>query len=204
MKKDEFRIFLVDDEEMVRRGFSLLLRSAGYLADSFSSVKEFMESFSYDGPGCILLDIFLEEESGLELQDQIISKINHLPIIYITGYGSIPMSVRALKKGAINFLQKPVDDQQLIAAVEEALKKSSAMVRERDETLRIKSLLDKLTQREYDVFRLLLTGMLNKQIAAELNIAEHTVKLHRGHITQKLNVKSVAEMVRLAETLNIK
>jgi FixJ family two-component response regulator len=203
MSNKEYKIFIVDDDEAIRRSLSLLIRSAGYSASGFSGAEEFLESEDYDGKGCILLDIFLDGESGLELQEKISKKFHNLPIIYITGLGDVPMSVQALKKGAINFLQKPVDDVQLLEAVEEALRKSAALVTEKNQILHIKALIDKLTPREYEIFQYILTGMLNKQIASELNIAEHTVKLHRGKITEKLGVKSVAEMVRIAEKLNL-
>ena len=196
---EKFCVFVVDDDESVRQGFSLLLMSAGYDVETFSGGDEFLTTERSDNPGCILLDIFLEGRSGLELQEEINRKFSHLPIIYITGQGSIPMSVQALRKGAVNFLQKPVDDQQLLAAVEEAINESRMKVAQDEEIYRIKGLIEKLTPREYDVFRLLITGLLNKQIAGKLNIAEQTVKIHRGRITGKLGVKSVAEIVHLAE-----
>jgi FixJ family two-component response regulator len=197
------KVFVIDDDIAVRRSILLLLRSAGYQAESFGNAEEFLDLGSHTGEGCIILDIFLEGKSGLELQEEIKEKFINLPIIYITGRGDIPMSVRALKKGAVNFLQKPFDDDALLSAVEEALNLSRTMFAEHRQTLHFKSLVDLLTPREVQIFRLLITGMLNKQIAAELNIAEHTVKLHRGKITGKLGLKSVAEMVRLAEKLNL-
>jgi FixJ family two-component response regulator len=203
LENKDCTIFIVDDETAVRRGFSLLIRSAGYSVRNYASIREFLDSENFIGEGCILLDIYLEGESGLDLQEAISRKFSNLPIIYITGAGNVPMSVQALKKGAINFLQKPVDDKLLLAAVEEALRRSSSLVRERDQILKIKSLVDQLTPREYEIFRYILTGLLNKQIAAELNITEHTVKLHRGKITGKLGVKSVAEMVHMAEKINL-
>ena len=193
----------MDDDESIRRSLSLLIRSAGYPVSDFRGAEEFLESGNFNGTGCILLDIFLDGKSGLELHEEISKKFSNLPIIYITGLGDVPMSVQALRKGAINFLQKPVDEQQLFNAIEEALRKSSEMVLEQNHILKIKSLLNKFTPREYEIFQLVLTGMLNKQIAAELNITEHTVKLHRGKITEKLGVKSVAEMVRLAQKINL-
>lgn len=199
MTPDNSKIFIVDDDESVRRSLSLLLKAAGYMVESFADSDEFLAIDNYHGAGCILLDIFLDGRSGLEIQEEIRDKYKHFPIIYITGHGDIPMSVQALKKGAINFLQKPVDDRQLIQAVEEALRESRINVSFSDEAECIKLLFRSLTPREHQVFQLIMTGMLNKQIAAELNIAEQTVKIHRGNITKKLGVKSVAEMVRLAE-----
>ncbi|HNS17643.1 MAG TPA: response regulator [Bacteroidales bacterium] len=203
MKDDNSSIFIIDDDEPIRRSISLLLNASGYATESFAGVEEFLETVDYSGAGCILLDIFLEGKSGLELQEEIKSKFQCLPIIYITGMGDVPMSVQALKKGAVNFLQKPIDERQLLDTIEEALHLSHQMVMEQKETSRIRSLIGNLTPREYEIFKYLITGMLNKQIAAELNITEHTVKLHRGKITEKLGVKSVAEIVQMAGKLNL-
>ncbi len=198
MKNDDFRIFIIDDDEAIRRSISLLLCSLDYPTVGFASAEEFLETVDYSGEGCILLDIFLEGKSGLELQEEVKNKFPNLPIIYITGMGDVPMSVQALKKGAANFLQKPLDEHQLLDAVEDALNLSHRIVSESIEISRIRSLIDTLTPREYEIFRYLTTGMLNKQIAAKLSITEHTVKLHRGKITEKLGVKSIAEIVSMA------
>ena len=199
----ESRIFIVDDDISVCRGLSLLLNSAGYLVETFENVKDLLQVEDINMPGCILLDIFLEKESGLELQDAIKNKFRNIPIIFITGHGDIPMSVQALKKGAINFLQKPVDDKDLLKAVDEAVKNSRVLLNLQMETDRCKALMESLTPRELEILRFVKKGMLNKQIASELNIAEHTVKLHRGRITEKLGVKSVPEMIYIAERSNI-
>jgi FixJ family two-component response regulator len=204
MNKAESKIFLIDDDEDIRSGISLLLKSIGHNVESFKSVSEFLEFADHTGPGCILLDIFLGEETGLELQSKIEIKFESLPIIYITGQGNIPMSVQAMKKGAINFLQKPIDDKELMKAIEEALTTSDERIRKQNEIEKFKSLVSSLTAREYEIFRYVITGMLNKQIAAELGIAEHTVKNHRLSITDKLGIKSVAEMIYMAEKLSIK
>ncbi len=197
------KIFIIDDDLSVRRSISLLLKSAGFNAETFGSADEFMELENHDGEGCIILDIFMEGRTGLELQEEIRQKFPALPIIYITGQGDIPMSVQALRKGAVNFLQKPVEDHVLLEAVNEALQLSHEIFLEVRETKRIKYLFNTLTNRESQVFRLLVTGKLNKQIAGDLNIAEHTVKLHRGNITRKLGVKSIAELVKLAQKINL-
>jgi FixJ family two-component response regulator len=205
MKEEtKYRIYIIDDDLSVRRGLAIILAAEGYQVETFDSSEDFISSVSPDECGCILLDIFLSGESGLELQDIIKYRFPSLPIIYITGHGDVPMSVQALKKGALNFLQKPVDEKDLIISIDEAIRESvmlAAAAKERDE---IKSRFGSLTPRESAVFRLILTGMLNKQIAYELKIAEHTVKLHRGKITEKLGVKSVAEMVHLAEKIDIR
>jgi FixJ family two-component response regulator len=204
METNNHKIFIVDDDESVRRSFSLLLNAAGYAVESFAGSDEFMAQENFRGEGCVLVDIFLDGKSGLEMQDEIRNKFPNLPIIYITGFGNIPMSVQALKKGAINFLQKPVDEQQLLNAVEEALNGSKLILAQNNASNRLQSIIQSLTAREYEIFQLVITGMLNKQIAAKFNIAEQTVKIHRGNITKKLGVKSVAEMVRMAERLNIR
>jgi FixJ family two-component response regulator len=200
----ECNIFIIDDDEAVRRGISFLLVCRGYVVQTFSNGKNFLESDDIKGPGCILLDIFLDDDSGLDLQDVITKKFRNMPVIFITGYGDIPMSVQAIKKGATNFLQKPVDDKLLFKAVEEAINDSIERIRIQEEKLALRTLIDTLTPREFEIFRFVTKGMLNKQIASELNITEHTVKLHRGKITEKLGVKSATEMVYLAVKLNIR
>jgi FixJ family two-component response regulator len=200
----ESRIFIVDDDISVCRAISLLLNSAGYLVETFENVKDLLQVEDINMPGCILLDIFLEKESGLELQDAIKNKFRNIPIIFITGQGDIPMSVQALKKGAINFLQKPIDDKDLLKAVDEAIKNSQVLLNLQMKIDECKALIDSLTPRELEILRFVIKGMLNKQIASELNIAEHTVKLHRGRITEKLGVKSVPEMIYIHQRSNIK
>jgi FixJ family two-component response regulator len=199
----ESRIFIVDDDTSVRKAISLLLNSAGYLVETFKNVNDLLGAENINKPGCILLDIFLGEESGLELQDIIQNKFRNIPIIFLTGHGDIPMSVQALKKGAIDFLQKPVEDKHLLKAIDEALKTSQVLVNKQIEKDRCTELIDSLTSRELEILKFVIKGMLNKQIAAELNIAEHTVKLHRGRITEKLGVKSVPELISIVERSNI-
>jgi two-component system, LuxR family, response regulator FixJ len=197
------KIFLIDDEEEIRYGISLLLSSAGYSVECFRTAEEFLETENSEIASCILLDIFLEGRSGLDLQGQIRTKFDHLPIIYITGHGDVPMSVKALKSGAINFLQKPIDDHSLLSAIQEALSVSFQILSGKTELNRIKTLVNSLTPRENEIFRYVIKGMLNKQIAAQLGVVEQTVKVHRGRITEKLQVKSVAEMVHMAEMLKL-
>jgi len=204
MNKNNIKIFLIDDDEEIRSGISLLLKSLGYNIESFKSVDELLEYTDYSGPGCILLDVFLGEETGLELQEVIETKFESLPIIFITGQGNIPMSVEAMKKRAINFLQKPIDDKELLKAIDEALTRSDELIKKQNEMEKFKCLINSLTAREYEIFRYVISGALNKQIAAELGIAEHTVKNHRLNITEKLGVKSVVEMVYIADRLHIK
>ena len=201
-QKDE-KIFVIDDDDSVRRSLPLLLKASDYDVETFSSSEEFLNREQFNGTGCIILDINLEGISGLELQEELMNKQDSLPIVFITGKGGVPESVQALKKGAIDFLQKPFDDEQLLNAVEEALTKSHEIKKEFDQLKKLQDLLSNLTERELEVFKYVITGMLNKQIAYKLNIAEHTVKLHRGKITEKLGVKSVAELVRIAEKAGI-
>jgi len=197
-------IFLIDDDDSVRRSITLLLKSEKYNVESFKSAEEFLGRDAYTGTGCLILDVNLEGKSGLELQEDLLKTSSHLPIIFITGKGDIPMSVQALKKGAINFLLKPFNDNQLLSAVEEALEKCSFLKEKSDEILNARKIIEALTPREYEIFQYVLTGKLNKQIASELNISEQTVKIHRGKITEKLGIKSVAELVRLSERAGIK
>ena len=138
----------------------------------------------------------------MELKEEIETKFEYLPIIFISGHGNIPMSVEAMKKGAVNFLQKPIEDEELFSAIDEALSKSNQIIQKYSEIEKFKSVVNSLTAREYEIFRYVITGMINKQIALELGIAEHTIKNHRLKITEKLGVKSVAEMVYIAEKLN--
>lgn len=203
IKEEASKIFIIDDEESVRNGLSLLLKSANYDSEAFASVAEFLARDEYLFPSCILLDVYMEGESGLELLESVARKYYCSPVIYITGFGDIPMSVSALKKGALNFLQKPIDDELLIDAINEALKISRNKLDSHNEITKLKTRIDSLTPREFEIFKLVIKGLLNKQIAYELNIAEHTVKLHRGKVTEKLGVKNVADLIHIAERLQL-
>jgi two-component system, LuxR family, response regulator FixJ len=204
MNKADCKIFLIDDEDEILQSLSLLLNSAGFKVDAFHSTEQFLERNKYNGAGCILLDVFLGGKTGIELQAEIETKFELLPIIFISGQGNIKMSVDAMKKGAINFLQKPIGEKELYNAIEEAINRSNTLLTKQNEIEKFKTLLSSLTAREYEIFRHVISGMLNKQIAAELRIAEHTVKNHRLKISEKLAVKSVAEMVYMSQKLNIK
>jgi two-component system, LuxR family, response regulator FixJ len=204
MNKTNEKIFVIDDDESVRRSLPLLLKASGYEVETFSGAEDFLKREPFEGTGCIILDINLGGKSGFELQEDLLKKSYHLPIVFITGKGDVPQSVRAVKKGAIDFLQKPFDDEQLLNAVEESVTKSRITKKEVDELKQFQNLISLLTERELEVFKYVVTGKLNKEIARELNIAEQTVKLHRIRITEKLGVKSVAELVRIAEKVRIK
>jgi FixJ family two-component response regulator len=192
-------IFIIDDDESVRRSLSLFLKATKYNVEAYSSSEEYLAREPYNGIGCLILDVNLGGKTGLELQEELRINGSHLPIIFITGIGDIHMSVTALKKGAINFLEKPFKDEELLQSISEALEMSKKMKAENDEVKNARSLIGSLTPKENEVLKYLLIGMLNKQIANELNITEHTVKLHRMSISEKLGVKSVAEIIHIAE-----
>ena len=181
----------------------MLLRSAGYRVETFISAEEFLSKGVPDSIGCIILDMKMRGMSGLDLQEHLGRNDQYMPIVFITGHGDIPMSVQAIKKGAVDFLTKPFDDTQLLSLIGSAVQKcrqEKAVLDEmRDFRLRLKA----LTQREYEVFLQVVSGALNKQIAGWLNIKEHTVKVHRGRVMQKLGIASLADLVRLAEKAKI-
>jgi FixJ family two-component response regulator len=192
-------VFVIDDDASVRKSLSRLLRSAGYQAETFPSAEEFLHREHFDGVGCIVLDVQMPGLSGMDLQEELNKADYHMPIIFITGHGDIPMSVQAMKKGAVDFLTKPFDGKELLRAVENATEKDGQGRTEYHEVQDIRRRIESLTAREYEIFRYVITGMLNKQIALELKIAEKTVKVHRGRVMEKLGADSVAELVRLAE-----
>jgi FixJ family two-component response regulator len=196
-------VFIIDDDASVRKGISRLLRSAGYTVETFPSAEEFLRREHFDGVGCIVLDVQMPGLSGMDLQEELSKADYHMPIIFVTGHGNIPMSVQAMKKGAVEFLTKPFDDKELLRAIENAVEKDGQARTEYQEVQDIRRHIELLTAREYEIFRYVITGMLNKQIATKLNIAEKTVKVHRGRVMEKLQAGSVAELVRLAEKAGI-
>ncbi|MBN1253658.1 MAG: response regulator transcription factor [Deltaproteobacteria bacterium] len=196
-------IFIIDDDASVRKGLSRLLRSAGFAVETFATAEQFLEREHYEGIGCLVLDVRMPGISGIDLQDELSKADYSMPIVFITGHGNIPMSVQAMKKGAVDFLAKPFDDEELLQAVSAAIKKDTEGRAEHAAVLDIRGRLELLTPREYEILRYVITGMLNKQIAYELGISEKTVKVHRGRIMEKLDVGSVADLVRLAEKVGI-
>ena len=194
-------VFVLDDDESVRRGLDRLLRSDGLDVECFASATELMARPLPARPACIVLDLRLPGGSGLEVQDELARAGWDSPVIFITGYGDAGSSVRALKAGAVDFLEKPVSDQTLLEIVHAALNRSRKARRQQSEREAIRARFDLLTPRERDVLRLVLRGLLNKQIASELGISEKTVKIHRGHVMGKTGVGSVAELVRQAERI---
>jgi FixJ family two-component response regulator len=190
-------VFAIDDDKSVRKGLTRLLRSAGYKSEIFESASDFLEREQHTGPACVIVDVRMPGLNGMDLQETLIQSQREEQLIFITGHGDISMCVRAMKAGAVDFLSKPFREDELLQCVERALTRSSEQRRgsaERDDARR---LLGLLTPREFEVMQLVTTGMLNKQIAAELGTAEKTVKVHRGRMMQKLCVTSVAELVRL-------
>jgi two-component system response regulator FixJ len=196
-------IFIVDDDNSVRRSLSLFLLSHDYVVETYSGSEEYLEREAYSGAGCIILDVNMEGKSGLQLQEELISLNSHLPIIFMTGQGTIQMSVQTLRKGAINFLEKPFKEEVLLKSISEAIELSEQNMTDRNKVNDSKQIIAQLTPRELEILKYLITGMLNKQIACELNIAEHTVKLHRHSICEKLGVKSVPEIIRIANSAGV-
>lgn len=197
--KNNPTIFIIDDDKAVRRSLSLFLQSVGYAVETYVSAEEYLEAEKFDGAGCIILDVNMGGKSGLKLQEELIEKGSELPIVFITGKGNIQMSVNAVKKGAVNFLEKPFTEEDILLSVSEAVSLSQSLVLQKAEQKTAQNLIHSLTPRELEILKYLPTGMLNKQIAAELNIAEQTVKIHRRSICDKLRVKSVPEILRIAE-----
>jgi len=196
-------IFIIDDDASMRMALSYLLQSADYEVEAFASAEDFLEREHYDGVGCIILDVRMPGLSGIDLQEKLTGFDYRMPIIFLTGHGELSMGVQAMKKGAIDFLTKPCDDEQLLGAVRHAIEKDMLARRSYREKQEIRRRLERLTRREQEIFRYVIAGMLNKQIAAHLGIAEQTVKIHRGRIMEKLSAESVADLVRLAAKADI-
>jgi FixJ family two-component response regulator len=204
MMDEEPTIFVVDDDPSVLKSLERLLRSAGYAVKTFISALEFLDFPHPDAPGCLILDVQMPGQSGLELQEHLADKEISFPIIFITGHGTVPMSVQAMKAGAVEFLQKPFTETDLLNAVSGAIAKDGHEKRARNELKKLRDRMKTLTPRENDVFKLVVTGMLNKQIAFELGTSEKTIKVHRARIFEKMGAKSLADLVRFAEKLGIR
>ena len=196
-------VFVIDDDPSVRRALQRLMRSAGHRVEAFGSAREFLQRGHHNGPGCLVLDVRMPGLTGLDLQAALAAAGYTMPIIFITGHGDVPTSVRAMKAGAVDFLTKPFKDQELLNAVGNALARDRAARRDRTEVEAIHARLTKLTPREREVLCLVVTGMLNKEIAYDLGITERTVKVHRGRVMEKMRAGSLAELVRLAERVGI-
>ena len=194
-------VCVVDDDEAIRKSFARLFRSVRLPAETFASAREYLERIPPDLPSCLVLDVCLPGLDGLKLQQALANREEQ--IVFITGHGDIPMCVRAMKAGAVDFLTKPVDDEALLGAVSRALERSAEILRRKAQRASARAKLNRLTPREFEVMRSIIAGLLNKQIAAELGAAEKTVKIHRGRVMEKMGVTSVAELVRLAETAGV-
>ena len=194
-------VFVVDDDISVRESLELLIEFAGWQPETFASAEEFLARPRSATPSCLILDVSLPALNGLELQKLISADRVDMPIIFITGHGDVPMTVRAMKAGAVEFLTKPFDDEVLLSAIRHAIKRSTAVLADQAEITALRSSYDSLTPREQDVMRLVVAGMLNKQIGMELGISEITVKAHRGKVMQKMKADSVADLVKTAVRL---
>ena len=196
-------VYIVEDDPSFRKSMERLIRASGYEVVAFESANPFLSQASIRHPACLLLDVKLPDIDGLCLQQELIEKGIHLPIIFMTGHGTIPMGVQAMKDGAVDFLPKPFETKDLLSSVVKALERDTHNVQEESEKREINALMDTLTPREKEVLRWLISGRLNKQIAYALGITERTIKAHRNQIMQKTKVSSIAELVRLAEKVNI-
>ena len=194
---------IVDDNQSVRRSLRRLFKSAGYAAETFSSAEDYLAREIFEGPICLILDVRMPGLKGPGLQEALEKRGACEQIVFLTGHGDVPTATRAMKKGAVDFLTKPFDDEELIEAVRRALERAEKQLRRRGERREARGRVDKLTPREFEVFRFVIMGLLNKQIAAELHTAEKTIKVHRGRVMQKLGVTSVPDLVRVSERAGI-
>ena len=196
-------VFAIDDDASVRKGLTRLLRSAGYKSEIFGLASDFLEREQHPGPACVIVDLRMPGINGMDLQKTLIQRGREEQLVFITGHGDISMCAQAMKAGAIDFLTKPFRANELLECVDRALARAAEQRRRGVEKTEARRLLDLLTPREFEVMQLVITGLLNKQIAAELGTAEKTIKVHRGRVMKKFGITSVAELVRLVETAQI-
>jgi FixJ family two-component response regulator len=196
-------VFVVDDDVSVRESLDLLIKFAGWQSETFASAVDFLARPRTTTPSCLVLDVSLPDLDGLELQKLIASERTDMPIIFITGHGDVPMTVKAMKAGAVEFLTKPFEDEVLLSAIRHAIKRSAAVLDDQAETSALRSSYESLTPREREVMQLVVAGMLNKQIGLKLGISEVTVKAHRGKMMQKMKAESLADLVKTAVRLGL-
>jgi FixJ family two-component response regulator len=196
-------VFVVDDDASVRKSLSRVISEAGYRVQTYASPREFLTRVPEPGPSCLVLDVRMPGVSGFELQQTLTSAVHEIPIIFITGHGDIPMSVKAMKAGAVDFLTKPFSAKELLDAIQRAVAKDTRGLSTEAREDEIRARVRRLTPRESQVFALVVTGMLNKQIASELGIGEKTVKVHRARVMEKMQAGSIAALVRLADAAGI-
>jgi len=196
-------VFVVDDDVSVRESLELLIRCAGWRPETFASAHEFLARPRVDVPSCLVLDVSLPDLNGLDLQQRIAGDRTNLPIIFITGYGDIPMTVRAMKAGAVEFLTKPFGDEALLSAIQNAIERSRAALGHEAELRALRDCYASLSRREREVMALVVSGLLNKQVGGELGISEITVKAHRGKVMRKMKAGSLADLVKMAARLRL-
>jgi FixJ family two-component response regulator len=196
-------VYIIDDDRGMRQAVQDLVESVGLRADSFADAKEFLRAQRSSGPCCLVLDVRLPQMSGLDFQSQLTELGVGIPIIFITAHGDIPMSVRALKSGAVEFLTKPFRDQDLLDAIQQALKQDLAAREHQAEIDDLRGRYEKLTAREREVMSLVVSGMINKHIGAKIGASEATVKIHRGNVMEKMRAESLIDLVRIADKLNL-
>ena len=197
-------VFVIDDDPSMREALRSLFQSVGWRVELFASAPEFMQGTRPDGPACLVLDIRLPRLSGLEFQTELAEANIELPIIFITGHGDIPMSVKAMKAGAVDFLTKPFRDQELLDAVARAIERDQKRRDDSRAVSTLRGLYESLTPREREVMALVTAGLMNKQVAGELGVTEITVKIHRGHVMRKMAARTLADLVRMADALGVR
>jgi FixJ family two-component response regulator len=196
-------VFVIDDDGAVRKGLKRLLNSADYESEVFKSASDFLARAPHPGPACVIVDVKMPGLNGIEFQEALIQRRREEQLVFITGHGNIPMCAQVMKAGAVDFLPKPIEPNELLKCVDRALARSTKQRQRAVEKQEARRLLDLLTPREFEVMQLVITGMLNKQVGGELGMAEKTVKVHRGRVMQKLGVTSVAQLVRLVQKAGV-